>query len=66
MKYRVTALMHPNKKGYKEGDIGEWEGEFAEGLLKKGWVEPIEPIEPLPMDEAKKDKQMRSYKRKEK
>jgi hypothetical protein len=62
-KYRVTAKMPTNVEGYKAGDILEYPIEIATRLILKGYIEPY--IEPLPMDEAKQDKQLRSYKRKE-
>ena len=59
MKYRITEKMPHNAEGYKIGDIVEYDPEIAVLLLKRGYIEP------LPMDEAKQDKQLRSYRRKE-
>jgi hypothetical protein len=64
-KYRVTDKMPHNVEGYKAGDILEYPIEIATRLILKGYIEPLYAIlEPLPMDEAKQDKQLRSYKRK--
>lgn len=57
MKYRVLN-MPMNAEGYKTGDIVEYAPEIAVLLLKKGYIEP------LPMDEAKQDTQLRQYRRK--
>lgn len=58
--------MPTNVEGYKAGDILEYPIEIATRLILKGYIEPLYAIpEPLPMDEAKQDKQLRSYKRKE-
>ena len=65
MKYRVTAKMPRNIEGYKAGDTVEYPIEIATRLILKGYIEPLYAI-PEPMDEAKQDKQLRSYKRKEK
>lgn len=59
MKYRVLN-MPVNAEGYKTGDIVEYDPMIAVRLLAKGYIEP------LPMDEAKQDKQLRGYRRKEK
>lgn len=59
MKYRVLN-MPTNAEGYKAGDVVEYDPASAVLLLKRGYIEP------LPMDEAKQDKQLRSYRRKEK
>jgi len=58
MKYRVLD-MPVNAEGYKRGDVVEYDPLIAALLLKKGYIEP------LPMDEAKQDKQLRGYRRKE-
>lgn len=60
MKYRVTDKMPTNEEGYKAGDMIEYDPEVAALSLAQGWIEP------LPMDEAKQDKQLRQYRRKEK
>ena len=59
MKYRVLN-MPTNAEGFKQGDIVEYDPLVAVLLLKKGYIEPLD------MDEAKQDKQLRSYRRKEK
>lgn len=58
MKYRVTSKMPTNAEGYKAGDVIEYEPEVAALLLKKNYIEPLD------MDEAKQDKQLRHYNRK--
>jgi hypothetical protein len=59
MKYRVTAKMASRPLvTYKEGDIIECTPAEAAGRLAKGYIEPVE------MEQAKEDKQLRSYKRK--
>jgi hypothetical protein len=62
-KYRVTAKMPTNREGYVAGSIVDYPIEIATRLILKGYIEPLY-AEPLPMDEAKQDKQLRSYKRK--
>ena len=57
MKYRVLN-MPVNAEGYKTGDIVEYDPEVAALLLKKGYIEPLD------MDEARQDKQLRQYRRK--
>ena len=59
MKYRVTDKMPHNAEGYKTGDVIEYSPEVAVLPLKRGYIEPLD------MDEAKSDKQLRSYRRKE-
>ena len=58
MKYRVLN-MPVNAEGYKTGDIVEYNPEVAVLLLKKGYIEPLE------IEEAKQDKQLRQYRHKE-
>lgn len=50
--------MPVNAEGYKVGDVIEYDPEVAVLLLAKGYIEP------LPMDEAKQDTQLRHYNRK--
>lgn len=59
MKYRVTVKMPVNAEGYKAGDIIEYDPEIAVLLLKKGYIEQLDMVD------AKEDKQLRTYKRKE-
>ena len=59
MKYRVTEKMPYNAEGYKAGDILEYPIEIAVRLIQKGYLEPVG------MEQAKEDKQLRSYRRKE-
>lgn len=63
MQYRVTAKMPTNREGYVAGTIVDYPIEIATRLILKGYIEPLYAI-PAPMDEAKQDKQLRSYKRK--
>jgi len=58
MKYRVLN-MPVNAEGYKMGDTVEYDPEVAALLLKKGYIEPLD------MDEARQDKQLRTYHKKE-
>jgi hypothetical protein len=60
MKYRVTALMAGKTDSYKEGDIIECDPALAALRLSKGYLVPLDMVD------AKEDKQLRSYKRKEK
>jgi len=61
MKYRVTAKMASQQfASYKEGDIIECTPAEAAGRLAKGYVEPLDMVD------VKEDKQLRSYRRKEK
>ena len=59
MKYRVLN-MPTNAEGYKAGDIVEYDPAVAVLLLKKRYIEPLD------VAEAKQDKQLRQYRRKEK
>ena len=59
MKYRVTEKMPTNAEGYRAGDVIEYDPAVAVLSLAKGYIEP------LGMDEAKSDKQLRGYRRKE-
>ena len=58
MKYRVLN-MPTNVEGYKTGDIVEYDPDVAVLLLKKGYIEPLD------IEEAKQDKQLRQYRHKE-
>ena len=58
MKYRILN-MPTNAEGYKKGDVVEYDPEVAVLLLKKGYIEPLE------LEEAKQDKQLRQYRHKE-
>lgn len=60
MKYRVTEKMPANTHGYKAGDVIEYDESLAPRLIAKGYLEPLEMVE------LKQDKQLRSYRRKEK
>lgn len=60
MKYRVTAKMAEKTDDYKEGDTIECDPADAVLRLSKGYIEPFEMVD------AKQDKQLRSYRRKEK
>lgn len=64
MKYRVTAKMPTNRKGYVAGMIVEYPLDDATRLILRGYIEPLY-AEPQPMDEAKSDKMVRHSRRKE-
>lgn len=59
MKYRVTEKMAQRTAQYRAGDTIEPTPENAILLLAKGYIEPID------MDEARQDKQLRTYRKKE-
>ena len=59
MRYRVTSKMPVNAEGYKTGDVIEYDPDVAVLLLKKGYIEPLD------MDDAKQDKQLKNYRHKE-
>lgn len=58
-KYRVTAKMAKASVKYREGDIIECDPAEAAARLAKGYIEP------LPIEEAKQDTQLRQYRHKE-
>lgn len=57
MKYRATDKM-PKGSGFKPGDIVEYDPETGSQFVSMGFLEPLE------MDEAKQDTQLRQYRRK--
>lgn len=58
-KYRVTSKMPTNAEGYKAGDIIDYEDkEAAVRLILKGYLEPVG------MEQAKQDTQLREYRHK--
>lgn len=60
MKYRVTEKMAQRTAQYGAGDTIEPTPENAILLLAKGYIEPLDMVD------AKEDKQLRQYRRKEK
>lgn len=59
MKYKVTDKMPTNAEGFKAGDVIEYDPEIAVLLIAKGYIEP------LPIEEAMQDTQLREYRQKE-